>query len=311
MSQRDNWLNWGFILGDWLSIAGAIAIHVLFPNPLVYLVILLVIGSRMRALANLTHEAAHFKLFRNRNMNDTAGRWLCAWPVLIPYGKYVAEHRLHHRYLWLNSQDPDLSLYALTRTERGSRTRESFLKFTMKHVVLVVIPVIPIRRLWHDTVSSGKRLLTLITVLLVSSLIYLLAPRIIVQVVVFGWVIPWLTSFQTVSYWAELGEHAGLRDLGHSWGSRNWRGNIVTRWLIGSHSDDLYHLLHHWFPTVPHHKLRLLDSLCRENWPEYQDRGRCTGFFLGNKQGSSVLRDMWLGEDNGELGMMIGFPDRI
>ncbi len=251
MSQRHDWLNWVFLLGDWGYIACAITIHLFFSGPLVYILMLIVIGSRMRALANLTHEAAHFKLYRNRKVNNAVGRWLCAWPIFISYTRYIADH----------------------------------------------IPLMPAKRLWYDAMANRRRLLALSMIVLVIFPLSFLAPGVIVQVIVFCWIIPSFTTFQCISYWAELGEHAGLRDLGPFWGSRNWKGNVITRWLIGSHSDDLYHLLHHWFPTVPHYKLRLLDSLCQENWPEYQNHARCTGFFFGSKDGVSVLKDMWLGAD--------------
>jgi fatty acid desaturase len=276
-------------------IAVAIALNVIIQNPVFYLVAIIVIGSRMRALANLLHEAAHNKLFANRTVNDLTGRLLCAWPVLVAYKKYVADHRFHHKYLWRDGKDPDRGLYLLTRTMAGSSARLSYKAFLVRHVLLVVVPVMPTWRLLRESIANRQRMITLGIVAGLALLVSLFGPGIASQIFVYCWVIPWFTTFQCVTYWAELGEHGGLVSFGWSWGSRNWYGNLIIRWLIGSHSDDLYHLLHHWFPSVPHYRLRLLDSECKRNWPEYSRNSRCSGFFRGGNGQVSVLRDIWAG----------------
>ena len=295
LSRRDNRLNWLFLTFDWAVIGAALAVHLMVPGPVVYLLALIIIGSRMRALANLVHEAAHLKLFGNRQLNDGIGRALCALPIFINYRRYVADHKRHHRNLWRNDGDPDLLLYQLTDTVDATRGRGSFAGFVVKHVVLVVVPVMPWWRLWRESRRDPARLLVLGLLALAGAGLVVAAPAPLTDVVVFGWLVPWLTSFQSITYWAELGEHGGLRKHGWSWGSRNWRGNAVTRWVIGSHSDDQYHLLHHWFPSVPHYRLRSLDTECRSRWLEYRDHARCSGFFVGNGSGASVLTDIWRG----------------
>jgi fatty acid desaturase len=292
-SQRDNWRNALFLAVDWLLMALAAAIHVWYGGVLLYVVIVILIGSRMRALANLLHEAAHHKLFASRRVNVLAGRVLCAWPIFISFDNYVRGHRLHHKNLWRNDDDPDVALYRLTGTETGSSDRLSYPAFLLRHVVAVVIPVMPMRRLydrgrWRYALGGAA----VWGVVLAGS--WWWWPPLAAGLALY-WLVPWLTAYQTISYWAELGEHGGLRNAGWVWGSRNWRGNLVSRWAVGSHSDDLYHLLHHWFPAVPHHRLRHLDRLCRETWPRYAAEARCTGFFYAGDEGTSVLRDIWSG----------------
>jgi len=299
LSQRDNWQNWLFLLGDWTIIGAAIAVHLLAPGPIVYLLVLAVVGSRMRALANLLHEAAHFKLFRNRRLNDLAGRVLCASPIFVGYRKYVVDHKMHHRNLWKNSRDPDLALYELTKTVDASSGRTSFARFMVDHVVLVIVPAMPWRCLLREALRDRARLATVCLLVVTGAVLLSTGPTAVTDVVVFCWIVPWFTSYQTISYWAELGEHGGLKNYGWTWGSRNWRGNVLTRWLIGSHSDDLYHLLHHWFPSVPHYRLRSLDRKCRSQWFEYSYHSRCDGFFVGNRSRTSVLRDIWRGGEQG------------
>jgi fatty acid desaturase len=295
LSKRDNWINWLYLAADWLTIAGAVALHLLVPGFWLYVLAVIIIGSRLRALGNLLHEAAHFKLFAHRGLNNFAGRLLCAWPIFVSYQGYVADHVLHHRNLWRNDQDPDLALYALTRTERSAREAESFALFLAKHVLLVVIPVMPAWRLACDASRKRSRLATVCAVGIAGIVLTALGPSELASLVVSCWIVPWFTSFQCIAYWAELAEHGGLASFGWHWGSRNWTAGIVTRWVVGSHSDDLYHLLHHWFPAVPHYRLRLLDGACQSAWPEYREQLRCTGFFRAAGAGVSVMRDIWSG----------------
>jgi fatty acid desaturase len=260
---------------------------------LAYVVAWIVIGTRMRALANLLHESAHRKLFAGRRRNAIVGAACCAWPLGIPYRAYVRLHRLHHKNLWQRDGDPDVGLYRLTDTEVAGRGRLSFRRFLVRHVVLVVVPVVPLRRFLFDGAGRG-RLVGLGAMAATAAVGAGIDPT-AGQVILLYWLVPWLTTFQVFSYWAELGEHGGLRLAGWDWGSRNWSGSMITRWAIGSHSDDLYHLLHHWFPSVPHYRLRALDRHCQGWWEAYRSYGACGGFFVGSKAGPSVLRDIWDG----------------
>ncbi|WP_405183149.1 fatty acid desaturase family protein [Nocardia sp. NBC_01377] len=261
----------------------------------VYILAVTVIGSRMRALGNLLHEAAHRKLFRSKFLNDFTGGLLCAWPLGIGYLQYVKQHRLHHVYLWDENRDPDVSLYRLTRTETGSSNSCTRRRFWIVHVVFAALPVMPWRRLRDDLAGNRRRLLKLVVAVLAMAGLQIWEHLWIAQIVLLYWLVPFLTSYQTITYWAELGEHGGMRNLGRLWGSRNWRGNIMSRWLIGPHSDDAYHLLHHWFPSVPHYRLAEVDSICTSGWPQYAGHPRCDGFFLSSDRNRSVINDMWVG----------------
>lgn len=292
-SGRDNWRNALYLAADWLVAGVAALVHLRWGGVLLYLVTLAVLGTRMRALANLLHESSHYKLFANRRANRVVGRVLCAWPILVNYDRYIEQHRLHHRNLWRDNDDPDVGLYRLSDTEYASAGRMSYRHFLVRHVLLVVLPVQPLRRLAQDG-SPWRLAARLASVLALVALCWYLSPALGAGLLLY-WLLPWLTSYQMVSYWAELGEHGGLRARGWEWGTRNWSGNLLSRWAIGSHSDDLYHLLHHWFPSVPHYRLRDVDAICMRAWPRYCAEARCSGFFLGSADGVSVLRDIWTG----------------
>ena len=75
-------------------------------NPLLYIITVIVIGSRLHGLGVLLHDCAHYRLFKNRKLNDIVGEVLLAWPLLITMYGYRRNHFNHHRYL-NTEQDPD------------------------------------------------------------------------------------------------------------------------------------------------------------------------------------------------------------
>ncbi|MBV8798784.1 MAG: fatty acid desaturase family protein [Alphaproteobacteria bacterium] len=85
------------------------ALFALWPNPLTFVLAVLVIGSRQLGLAILMHDGAHGVLMRTRARNEWISQWLCAFPVFadtIPYRHY---HLQHHRSTQ-QPDDPDLVL---------------------------------------------------------------------------------------------------------------------------------------------------------------------------------------------------------
>lgn len=291
-STLDNWRNWMYLLTDYGIAVGVAYVAQLSHSWTVYLLSVVVIGSRMRAVANLLHEAAHRKLFRNRHMNNTAGILLLAWPLASGFRQYARLHALHHVYLWDKDSDPDAKLYFSTKTDERSDQRYGYARFWLVNVVLVILPIRPLQLFFLAAKNQPSRTFKLAfasVIVVVAGLRGWGAGLMLTRY----WLAPFFTTYLAITYWAELGEHGGLRSFGRRWGTRNWVGNPITRWLIGSHSDDLYHLLHHWFPSVPHYNLRKLDTACCQIWPAYGRQYRCGGFFLGSQEISSVMHDIW------------------
>ena len=74
-------------------------------NPLIYALAVIVIGSRINGLGGLMHDAAHYRAYENRQLNDLIGEIL-ALPTSASMAGYRNTHFAHHREL--NSEkDPD------------------------------------------------------------------------------------------------------------------------------------------------------------------------------------------------------------
>src|SRR6185369_9185345 len=88
-----------------LAIAFGVAV---WPSPWV-VVSVIVIGVQQHALFILAHESAHYRLFRSRVMNDSAGR-LIGMSGGISMCTYRVIHRLHHNNLY-TEEDPDTAIH--------------------------------------------------------------------------------------------------------------------------------------------------------------------------------------------------------
>ncbi|MCU6339515.1 fatty acid desaturase, partial [Enterobacter quasiroggenkampii] len=135
----NNWYNFFSIALDWALIAAAIAISQFYPNVIVYLLSIVVIGGRMRGLDNLMHEASHGMLFKSRNLNKWVTSIFIAFPVFTNYKSYCSSHYKHHKYLWTD-KDPDTSeLKALGLSDNAITKRDFIFKYIfgslfIKHV---------------------------------------------------------------------------------------------------------------------------------------------------------------------------------
>src|SRR3954470_8108492 len=111
------------VLHAWGLIFGSMALFAVFPNPVTFVLAVMVIGARQLGLAILMHDAAHGLLFANRRLNEWAGTWLCASPVFTSLTLYRPYHLTHHRHTQ-QAEDPDLGLSAPFPISRRSLWRK-------------------------------------------------------------------------------------------------------------------------------------------------------------------------------------------
>jgi fatty acid desaturase len=123
LAPRSSWRGLALVAGCWSLIVAAGAMFVVWPNPLTYLLAIMLIGARQLGLAILMHDAAHGALHPNQSVNDWVGEWLCAAPVGGRLKSYRDYHLKHHRYTE-QPEDPDLPLSAPFPITRASLWRK-------------------------------------------------------------------------------------------------------------------------------------------------------------------------------------------
>jgi fatty acid desaturase len=123
LAERSDLWGWWLVAHCWGTIALALTLFALWPNPLTFALAVVIIGSRQLGLAILMHEAAHNALFKSRRLNEFAGEWLCGRPILADLAEYRRYHLKHHRHTQTD-EDPDLILSKPFPTTRASLRRK-------------------------------------------------------------------------------------------------------------------------------------------------------------------------------------------
>src|SRR5271156_6493010 len=106
LSRLSAFLSCFHIGAEWSLILGTIHFCEWLRNPLLYLLAVPFLAARQHALLILMHDGVHYRLFRNRRLNDWVTETVLAWPCLVSARAYRRNHFRHHRYL-NTDQDPD------------------------------------------------------------------------------------------------------------------------------------------------------------------------------------------------------------
>ncbi|MGZ4122094.1 MAG: fatty acid desaturase family protein [Tumebacillaceae bacterium] len=293
LQQKNNTINFFYILADWALIVGAIALSKFVGGWLTYLLAIAIIGSRQRAFDNLTHEASHNSLFKNQKLNNIMGSLFSAFPLFTSFTAYKDSHFIHHRHL-SEEVDPDLIRYKLIGLDNPP---SSGVTFTLKHI-LSPITMLHVPLYIYGTLRSfiysketpiPEQLARLgYWVAIVSTAVYFGHG---LDIVLY-WIVPYVTVLQVIRYFAEMSEHAGLMtNQNPLMKTRNVFGNRVFLKLVYPHHDH-YHLIHHLFAGIPHYNLPKAHKILMKE-PSYCEAKHCMGYFFSPIRGvNSVVDDI-------------------
>ncbi len=119
LRQTNNVTNWVYLAREYAFLAAVIGLTIasyyvlpsfglslLWTVPLTLLTILCV-GAVQHRLGALTHEAAHYIMFRNRLLNELVSEWFCMFPMLGTTHSYRVQHLGHHQFPNDPDRDPD------------------------------------------------------------------------------------------------------------------------------------------------------------------------------------------------------------
>jgi fatty acid desaturase len=265
LAMRD-WRSWLSVVVNWGLVAASFAAVAWWPNPLVIVAAIVVIGARQLGFAVLMHEAAHRSLFSNRTVNDFVGNWLCAFPVWSDLRPYRPYHLQHHAKNWTD-EDPDLALATpfpiTTESMRRKIWRDVSGQTGWKRLKATVRRDLGLSRgrvkrnfdagieALHGVLLTNGVLLAILT-LCGHPALYLL------------WVAAWMTSYSFVMRLRSIAEHAMIPDPADE--LNNTRTTIARLWerLLIAPNCVNFHLEHHLLPTVPHYNLRRMHRMLRE-----------------------------------------------
>jgi fatty acid desaturase len=253
-------------------------------------------------LSGLAHEASHFVLFRNRLANELAGDLLLMFPLVAITQRYRAAHWGHH--LHVNDPERDTDLIRLNHPE-PHRFPISRLGFWRRYVVRALWPPSVLRYLLGRArsanldLTAGSGVPSAVYRASVARRMrgaYWLAVFTVVHatgawpVFFLFWVLPLLTFYPMLMQLREVAHHANAPDAGDLTNSRVFRVHPLLRSCVFPYGQD-FHLTHHLFMSVPHHRLAEAHATLGR-WAPYRERVVvCQGYFFRRRgtTGPSLL----------------------
>lgn len=268
VNRRSDVAGLALVLHAWTVIAGSFALCVWYPHPAIFVLAIMLIGSRQLGLLILMHDAAHGVLCRSPGLNRLLGQLFCAWPTLADTHVYRRYHLQHHARTQ-QSDDPDIILTGHYPISPASLRRKLLRDISgrtginQRHQQFVQA-LGPAdwhwrRRLRHFWQALGLQSAVQLALLGGLSLFglgwyYLLL-----------WVIPLITWQQLVLRIRNIAEHAVVRAPDDHFGNaRTTYANWLERALVAPYWVN-YHLEHHLMMWVPCYRLKQLHTYLVKN----------------------------------------------
>jgi fatty acid desaturase len=258
LRERIEWKGIALVAHAWAVIFGAIALVAIFPNPLTYILAVLLIGSRQLGLAILMHDGAHGCLSRNVARNMALSQWLCAFPIFADTQAYRRYHLAHHAHTQ-QENDPDLVLSAPFPITKASYRRKFWRDITgqtgyqqRKAQILNALgdPTWPAAaRAQHFWKKLGPQVAANGLLLLGMSLagVWWAYPLL--------WLIPLLTWLMVITRIRNIAEHAVVPDSDDPLrNTRTTEATFIERIFIAPYFVN-FHLEHHLVMYVPCYNL--------------------------------------------------------
>ena len=253
-----------------------------WPSPWM-LIAVVVIGVEQHALFILAHEAAHYRLFADRRLNDAVGRFI-GMTSAISMCTYRVVHRLHHNNLYTDD-DPDTAIHGgyprgraylwkkLGQDTIGWNAWKTFAYFFGAPAIndetkRAARPLDDTSPQLRKAARDDRWFVVAMQVALPLACLAAGGWRGLAQYALF-WIVPLLTVLQPILRLRAICEHGGVTDLSSPLtAARSNRtvgsvANTVGGWLLFPHHVN-HHLEHHLYPAVPHYRLPALHRLLQE-----------------------------------------------
>ena len=261
---RPTWRGVWMIAHAWGVVAAAIALVALVPNPLTFVLAVMIIGSRQLGLGILMHEGAHGCLSPDHDTNDRLSQWLCAYPIFAETRAYRRYHLKHHKRTQ-QADDPDLVLSApfpiTARSYRRKFARDLFglTGFSQRKAQILNAlgdPSAP----WPQRLDTFRERLGK-QVLVNAILFAILAACGIWWAYPLLWLLPLVTWYMVVTRIRNIAEHAVVPDHDDPLrNTRTTRANLIERAFVAPYFVN-YHLEHHLLFFVPCWQLPKLHAI--------------------------------------------------
>jgi fatty acid desaturase len=268
LSRLSPLISTSHIIQEWAAVLIAAIVCRHFWNPLLYLATVAFIGARQHALLILMHDGTHYRLFRNRRINDWVTEILLAWPHLVTMCSYRENHLAHHNFV-NTDQDPDWLRKKDSPEWRFPQSAGNLVSILLRDVS--GIGGINLIRL-ASSLKSTARVPSKAFIRIRLSFYLLVVGGLIAagygKDLVLYWVVPYFTWLILIMRVRSIAEHFAIdSDAGIYGQTRTTHAGFLARMFIAPKNVN-YHIEHHFFPSVPFFRLPELHSLLMSN-PEF------------------------------------------
>lgn len=253
---------------EWGLIVASIALCERFWNPALYVLTIVFIGARQHALAVLGHDGVHYRLFRNRAINDWTSNLLVFWPLLLTCEGFRYVHSAHHRYL---GTERDVQAVAF-----GMTTKEGLLDEAWKYpksgpkLLFHLFVKVWSRDFWVSIASLFRihlypRWYAIQFFTFVTSLTALLVYEGHWRALFLYWFAARMSWFIISNQIRLICQHSALRGPNGPYGETR---TTIPTWLESIFvipRGITYHIEHHWYPAVPCYNLPKIHALLMQN----------------------------------------------
>jgi fatty acid desaturase len=213
------------------------------------LAVFVVMGPMHARFAILMHEAAHKLLFTNKRVNDFVGKWLIAYPAMVPITIYRRAHFAHHKDEF-GPEEPDIAFYS------GYPCEPADLRRRLARDVVGISGYKNFKSIVQATTKplSRRIALSILAVQVVMFTLYWLGTGAWWSYLVFWW-LPWMTQWRVLNRIRAIAEHGGMgRSNDRRLTTHNVRQHWLARfWFVPYNTG--WHLAHHVDMGVPWHNL--------------------------------------------------------
>ncbi len=281
LQEKSFWRALPGILDHIFWVVASFALVYYWANPLSVLLALFILGGKQLACAILMHDASHFALFKNRNLNDWVGKWLGAYPIFNDMLRYRPYHYQHHKLTGLED-DPDLLLTRGYPTSGKSMRRKfirdfsgqtgfkAFLGLMLMHLGYLkysmagkIVKVDQRQRTWSACFKTAYQNLSgpILANGVLFALLYVLASPWLYLL----WIGAYFTTFQFSIRVRAIAEHSVVEDSTDP--IRNTRTTYANWWerLLFAPYHVNYHAEHHMLMSVPPYNLPRMHKILKAN----------------------------------------------
>ena len=267
------------IAAEWGMILSTIYICQRARSPIFYLLAVAFLGAKQHALLILMHDGVHYRLFRNRWLNDWVTEVLLAWPNLISARAYRRNHFAHHLYL-NTAKDPDWA----RRQENPDWSFPKGWKYLLRLLVRDLLGLSAIaflrtvRSVSAEDVNVGKGFTySRYGFYLAMALILMWANAVVLFILY--WCIPMFTWLMFIFRLRSIAEHSAIHHADANAATRTTCASLIERVFVAPKNVN-YHIEHHLYPSVPFHRLPELHALLLSK-PGYRDAAHLTRTYWG------------------------------